>query len=125
MTDFANRAIALDNRLFNFCTLRTRHEPQYYRDHPTGPPQNNEPLLSDPTPMERDATRRPRGKDTLEEEKRRRNNECYNCSKTGHYSTCCPQCKPDYDRRMYRAAEATMMENQEEEGMMGKEGPQE
>jgi hypothetical protein len=33
MIEFANRAIALDNRLFNFRTLRTRNEPQYYREY--------------------------------------------------------------------------------------------
>jgi hypothetical protein len=33
MIEFANKAIALDNRLFNFHTLGTRNEPQYYREH--------------------------------------------------------------------------------------------
>jgi hypothetical protein len=47
--------------------------------------------------MELDATRRLKGKDRVEEEKRRRNNECYNCGKTGHYSARCPQHKPYYD----------------------------
>jgi hypothetical protein len=56
MIDFANKDIALDNRLFNFRTLRTRNEPQCYRDHQTGYPRNPEPMLSDPTPMELDAT---------------------------------------------------------------------
>jgi hypothetical protein len=56
MIDFANKAIALDNRLFNFRTLRTGNESQYYRDHQTGHSRNLEPMLSDPTPMELDAT---------------------------------------------------------------------
>jgi hypothetical protein len=57
MLDFANRAIALDNRLFNFRTLRTRHEPQYYQNlHPRAPQQ--ESASSDPEPMELDTTRR-------------------------------------------------------------------
>jgi hypothetical protein len=56
-------------------------------------------MLSDPTPMELDATQRPQGKDRMEEEKRRRNNECYNCGKSGHYSARCPMKKPYYDRR--------------------------
>jgi hypothetical protein len=55
MLDFANRAIALDNRLFNFRTLRTQHEPQYYQNlHPRTPQQ--ESASSDPEPMELDAT---------------------------------------------------------------------
>jgi hypothetical protein len=33
MIQFANKAIALDNRLFNLCILRTRNEPQYYREY--------------------------------------------------------------------------------------------
>jgi hypothetical protein len=33
MMEFANRAIALDNRLFNVRTLRTRNEPQYYQEY--------------------------------------------------------------------------------------------
>jgi hypothetical protein len=33
MVEFANKAIALGNRLFNFCTLRTRNEPQCYQEY--------------------------------------------------------------------------------------------
>jgi hypothetical protein len=33
MIEFANKAVALDNRLFNFRTLRTRNEPQYYWEY--------------------------------------------------------------------------------------------
>jgi hypothetical protein len=54
MIDFANRAIVLDNRLFNFRTLRTQHKPQYYQNlHPRAPQQ--ESASSDPEPMELDA----------------------------------------------------------------------
>jgi hypothetical protein len=46
----------------------------------------------------------------MEEEKRRRNNECYNCGKSGYYSACYLPKKPYYDRRTYWAAEATVGE---------------
>jgi hypothetical protein len=41
MTDFANKAIALDNRLFNFRTLRMRYEPQFHH-HPYTKGPNHE-----------------------------------------------------------------------------------
>jgi hypothetical protein len=73
MIDFANRAIALDNRLFNFRTLRTRHEPQYYRDyytlHPRSQHYPQESTSLDPEPMELNTTQRFRVKDREEEEK--------------------------------------------------------
>jgi hypothetical protein len=72
--------------------------------------------------MELDATQRPQGKDRMEEEKRRRNKECYNCGNSGHYSACYPMKKPYYDRRTYRAAEATVGEASAEEES-GKEDP--
>jgi hypothetical protein len=66
-----------------------RHEPQYYQDyqnlHPRSQYHPQELALSDPEPMELDATQRFRVRDRLEEGKRQRNNECYNCGKTGHY----------------------------------------
>lgn len=122
MIEFANRAIALDNRLFNFRTLRTRSEPQYYREYQK--PHQQEQALPDPEPMELDATRKFRFRNRVEEEKRRRNNECYNCGKTGHYAARCPTKKPNQHRRPYRAAEATYEEEQPEE-QSGKETPQE
>jgi hypothetical protein len=60
----------------------------------------------------------------MEEEKRKRNNECYNYGKTGYFSACCPTKKPYYTRKTYRAAEATVSEDLHEEGL-GKEDPQE
>jgi hypothetical protein len=96
MLDFANGAIALDNQLFNFRTLRTQHEPQYYQNlHPKAPQQESASL--DPEPMELDAIQRFQLKDRYEEEKRRRNNECYNCGKMGHYTARCPTRKPNQD----------------------------
>jgi hypothetical protein len=74
--------------------------------------------------MELDTTQRPRGKDRIEEEKRRRNNEYYNCGKSGHYSTYCPMKKPYYDRRTYWVAKATVGESSAEDEL-GKEDPQE
>jgi hypothetical protein len=70
MTDFANKAITIDNCLFNFRTLRPRNEPQYYQEHQYVHPRNSELTTSDPIPMEIDATQKPRGKDRAEEEKR-------------------------------------------------------
>jgi hypothetical protein len=124
MTDFANKAIDLDNRVFNFHTLWPRNEPQYYREHQYVHPRNLELTTSDLIPMEIDATRKPRGKDCAEEEKRRRNNECYNCGKSGHYSAHCPTKKQTYKRKPYRAAEATAGEMSGEEES-GKEDPRE
>jgi hypothetical protein len=72
MIGFANKAIALDNRLFNFRKLRTRNEPQYYREY-----QNTyhkllqhqqEQALPQPEPMELDATSRFRFRNQVEEE---------------------------------------------------------
>jgi hypothetical protein len=73
MIDFANRAIALDNRLFNFRTLQTQHEPQYYQDYQNLYPRSQyylQELTSlDPKPIDLDATQRFRVKDRVEEEK--------------------------------------------------------
>jgi hypothetical protein len=104
MIEFANRAIALDNRLFNFCTLRTRNEPQYYREygnaHPKPLQHQQEPALPDPEPMELDATRRFRFRNRIEEK------------------------KPNQYRKTYRAAEATY-EEEPLEDQSGKEELQE
>jgi hypothetical protein len=81
-------------------------------------------MLSDPTPMELDATQRPQGKHRIEEEKRTRNNECYNCGKSGHSSAYYPMKKAYYDRRTYRVAEATVGEASPED-KLGKEDPRE
>jgi hypothetical protein len=83
MTDFANKAIALDNRLFNFNTLRKRYEPQFHH-HPYTKGPNYQSRLSDPEPMELDSTRRPRPRDKIEDEKRKRNN---NISTAGKWAT--------------------------------------
>jgi hypothetical protein len=60
----------------------------------------------------------------MEEEKQKRNQEYYNCGKTGHFSTHCPNKKTHMSKRHYRAAEATISEDLNEEDS-GKEDPQE
>jgi hypothetical protein len=127
ITNYVNKSITLNNRLFNFHTLQTRNDNQYYWefwDTHVSHPRTYESPMSDPTPMELDATHRSRGKDQVEEEKRRRNNECFNCRKTRHFSARCPNKKPYPTRRTYKAAEAMMNEEVPEDNL-GKEDPQE
>jgi hypothetical protein len=99
MIEFANRGIALDNRLFNFYTLRTRNEPQYYQEYGNAYPKplqhQQEPALLDPEPMALDATRRFQFRNRIEEEKQQKNNECYNCGKMGYYAAQCPTKRPN------------------------------
>jgi hypothetical protein len=68
--------------------------------------------------MELDSTRRPRPTDKIEDEKCKRNNECFNCGKMGHDADKCPS------RRPYRAAE-TMLAEEVILEEAGKEDPQE
>jgi hypothetical protein len=115
LTEFANKAIALDNWLFNFRTLRTRYEPQFHHhQYQKGP--SHDSRSSDPEPMELDSTRRPKPRDRAEDDKQKRNNECFNCGRMGHYATRCP------NKRVYHAAETTLAEEELRE-MSGREGP--
>jgi hypothetical protein len=68
--------------------------------------------------MELDSTRRPKPRDRAEDDKRNRNNECFNCGRMGHYAAKC------LNKRVYRAAETTLAEEELRE-ISGKEGPQE
>jgi hypothetical protein len=66
ITNYINKSIALDNRLFNFHTLQTQNENQYYhefQDIQVSHPHLHESSISDPTPIELDATWKPQGKD--------------------------------------------------------------
>jgi hypothetical protein len=130
LVDFANKAIALDNRLYNFRTLRPRNEPQFW-DHqaqrqPTPQPQAaNEYRLPDPDPMELDATRRFRYSGPIDMDKRKKNGSCFNCGRMGHYSANCPSRNMNRPRRPFRAAEVTYEEEEEQQNESGKERPQE
>jgi hypothetical protein len=117
MTAFANKAIALDNQRFNFQTLRTTYKPQFHH-HPYTKGPNHESRPSNLEPMELDSTWRPRPRDKIEDEKRKRNNKCFNCGKMGYYAAKCPS------RRPYRAAE-TMLTEEVIREEVGKEDPQE
>jgi hypothetical protein len=68
LTEFANKAIALDNRLFNFCTLRTRYESQFHH-HLYQRGLSHDSRSSDPEPMELDSTHRPKPRDRAEDNK--------------------------------------------------------
>jgi hypothetical protein len=139
MIEFANKAIALDNRLYNFRTLRTRNEPQFWEHqaprHQQQAPQH-EQRLPDPDPMELDATRRFPYRNQAEMNRRRKNGQCFNCGKMGHYSSQCPNKKPgpfrsNQFRRPFRASEVTYEDEHErrqygdELEEAGKDQPQE
>jgi hypothetical protein len=68
--------------------------------------------------MELDSTHRPKPRDRAEDDKRKRNNECFNCGRMGHYAA------RYLNKRVYCAAE-TMLAEEELREMSGKEGPQE
>jgi hypothetical protein len=116
LIEFANKAIALDNRLYNFRTLRPRNEPQFW-EHQTPRNQQHasqpEQRLPDPDPMELDATRRFPYKNQAEISRRRKNGQCFNCGQMGHYSSQCPNRKPSQFRRPYRASEVTYEDEHE------------
>jgi hypothetical protein len=68
--------------------------------------------------MELDSTQRPRTRDKIEDEKCKRNNECFKCGKMGYYAAKYPS------RRPYQAAETTLAEEVIWEEA-GKEDPEE
>jgi hypothetical protein len=68
--------------------------------------------------MQLDSTHRPKPRGRAEDNKRKRNNECFNCGRMGHYAARCP------NKRVYHAVETTLAEEELRE-TLGKEGPQE
>jgi hypothetical protein len=128
ITEFANKAIALDNRLYNFRTLRPRNEPQFWEHQaPRQQAPHPEQRLPDPDPMELDATRRFPYRNPADMNRRKRNGQCFNCGKIGHYSSQCPNRKPNQFRRPFRASGATYEEEHDEQQQeeAGKAQPQE
>jgi hypothetical protein len=124
IVNYANKAIEIDNRLYNIRARHTKGNPRYGSSlsqplHPTTERKEAATGLPDPEPMDLDATRRYRFASRPGNRPTGTNRTplgpCYNCGKKGHMIRDCPTPKKPQYRRPYRAAEATYEEYNEPE----------
>jgi len=126
--EYANKAIEIDNKLYNIRARHTKGQPQAGPAHilPHSEKAKGQ-TLPDPEPRDLDATRRYRFAARPQNPVRLTNRECYNCGQVGHFSRDCKQPRKNTFRRPYRAAEATYEEETpgEEEETSGNNNPRE